>query len=149
MRADQSSHILRAESKPRSCHKPSPTGPLTSQDMIRDLKNMSHHRYLIRSRNFAKLLNVSERPRSLEVEEPGHGDPERAHGLIHLSVRDSGTFITDTGYRFRSVLRDLDGDPKLSDPSFDRRNQRFGMGTPNHKTRHLGDLGRKREILVL
>ncbi|KAF3566022.1 hypothetical protein DY000_02014848 [Brassica cretica] len=61
-RADQSLHSLRAESKPRSCLKPSPTGPLTSQDMIRDLKNMSHRLYLIRSRNFAKLQNVSERP---------------------------------------------------------------------------------------
>ncbi|KAF2534847.1 hypothetical protein F2Q70_00029683 [Brassica cretica] len=68
-RADQSSHSLRAESKPRSCPKPSPTGPLTSQDMIRDLKNMSHRLYLIRSRNFAKLLNVSERPRSVRANE--------------------------------------------------------------------------------
>ncbi|KAF3541310.1 hypothetical protein F2Q69_00020882 [Brassica cretica] len=66
-RADQSSHNLRAESKPRSCPKPSPTGPLTSQDMIRDLKNMSHRLYLIRSRNFAKLLNVSKRPRSVRA----------------------------------------------------------------------------------
>ncbi|KAF2580448.1 hypothetical protein F2Q68_00005284 [Brassica cretica] len=68
-RADQSSHSLRAESKPRSCPKPSPTGPLRSQDMIRDLKNMSHRLYLIRSQNFAKLLNVSERPRSVRANE--------------------------------------------------------------------------------
>ncbi|KAF2532843.1 hypothetical protein F2Q70_00030520 [Brassica cretica] len=68
-RADQSSHSLRAESKPRSCPKPSPTGPLTSQDMIRDLKNMSHRLYLIRSRNFTKLINVSERPRSVRANE--------------------------------------------------------------------------------
>ncbi|KAF3511942.1 hypothetical protein F2Q69_00007738 [Brassica cretica] len=66
-RADQSSHSLRGESKPRSCPKLSPTGPLTSQDMILDLKNMSHCLYLIRSRNFAKLLNVSERPRSVRA----------------------------------------------------------------------------------
>ncbi|KAF3522350.1 hypothetical protein F2Q69_00047499 [Brassica cretica] len=146
---------------------------------------MSHRLYLIRSRNFANLLNVSEHPRSdpkppngrsqthsshksntatlgldtsnlkaqqsskLEVEEPGHGNPERSHGLIHLSIRNSGTFITDTGSRFRRDLRDLDGVPKLSDPSFDQRNQGFGMGTPVHKTRHLGDLGRKRKFLFL
>ncbi|KAF3554011.1 hypothetical protein F2Q69_00013341 [Brassica cretica] len=68
-RADQSSHSLRAKSKHRFCPKPSPTGPLTSQDMIRDLKNMSHRLYLIRSRNFAKLLNVSERPRLVRANE--------------------------------------------------------------------------------
>ncbi|CDY65731.1 BnaCnng48500D [Brassica napus] len=37
--------------------------------MIRDLKNMSNCLYLIRSRNFAKLQNVSERPRSVRANE--------------------------------------------------------------------------------
>ncbi|KAF3571816.1 hypothetical protein F2Q69_00059429 [Brassica cretica] len=115
---------LQPGAQPTAENLPPPTGSNEGEEIERidlDISDQSDHSndgadiHPRRTRSQSARQDASfEKPMTeeeenlywLEVEEPGYGDPERAHGLIHLSVRNSGTFITDTGSHFRRVLRD-------------------------------------------